>query len=603
MKNIKTTFPFLMKVLLLNLPLFALVIMRFIAEVSFSPLVLIYIVSLLFGYYFIAFFLLIIPAIFTSFFYRISVTVAWFILSMLLLYFVLDSVVYGVYKFHINLFFIEIFFTDFGSYGFTTGMILLALLVIFVIFFIEYSIFKFAKKISNKYLYLIIPFVLLYVFSQLIHIYAFANDRGDITNITVRMALYFPIQSEEIANKHREFGVNLGLEEKSDKVESISINYPKEEIHISDSIKIDSLSNIIFIVLESWRYDALDSLICPNIFNLSKKSLLANNHFSTGNATTAGLFGLFYGIHPTYWEAVKANSSVIDNPVFIDLLKENNYDFGIYSNSSFERLKIASTVFNNIEIHKDFDGKGELQKDRDKNNLFIEFLEGRKTKDNPFFGFVFYKSTHHAYHSPEKHQIFKPTGRINLGLVNNSTNSAPFFNAYKNSIHYIDELVNDILKTLKESELDKNTIIVLTSDHGEEFNDNEKNYWGHGSNFTRFQSGVPLMIYFPNKKSLEVSMTTSHIDVIPTLLQEGFKVKSNINLYSNGKNIYKLKEKVRPVIVSSYVNHGLIIDQNVYAVYPFALKKYNLYDIKKSIGKTNQKLFRRAVDEMNWFYK
>lgn len=600
--NKEKTLPLLLKIIILNLPLFSLVIIRYLWSVEFTALTSVYVFSVLLGYYFLVPLILILPALLLSFFRKISLTFAFLVLTFLLYYFLLDSVVYDIYKFHINLFFIELFFIDFGGYGFTSGMIFLAIGVLMVLAFLEYGVFKLAKKVNNIYLLLIIPIVFLYVFSQLIHIYAFANDRGDITNITVRMPLYFPIQSSEIATKHQKLGSSLGLENNPNLVKTASISYPRKEFKTSLENK-DSLPNVIFIVLESWRFDALDSLVCPNIYSFSKKSTVALNHFSSGNVTTTGLFGMFYGLHSTYWEVVIANNTVIDNPVFIDILNENNYDFGVFSNSGFDRLKISSTIFNDINIHKDFIGKYEWQKDRDKNNKFIKFLENRNINDKPFFGFIFYKSTHNSYYFPEEHNIFTPTKNINLGLVNNGTDPTPFLNAYKNSIHYVDELVSDVLESLKKSNLDKNTVIVLTSDHGEEFNDNKGNYWGHGSNFTKYQSKVPLIMYFPDKEPNIINFSTSHIDIVPTLLEESFNIKSKSELYCNGKNIFNLDDNIRPFVVSSYVNYGLILGDNVYAVYPFALKKYKLDDVKKKIDNTDKNIFRKAVDEMNLFYK
>ncbi len=143
----------------------------------------------------------------------------------------------------------------------------------------------------------------------------------------------------------------------------------------------------------------------------------------------------------------------------------------------------------------------------------------------------------------------------------------------------------------------------MTSDHGEEFNDNKENYWGHGSNFTKYQSSVPLIMFFPDKSPAIVSEATSHIDIIPTILRGVFNLKDSVSTYSSGKNIFDLDVDSRPFVVSSYVNHALIVDDNVYAVYPLALKKYKVNNSKVKVKKTDANLFRQAVDEMNWFYR
>ena len=597
------TFLLLLKVLILNLPLFSLVLLRYMGDVS--PSSYFYVFSLFIGYYFIVQLVLTLPAFLVIYFKRLSIAIAWFVLSLLLYFYIVDSIVFSIYRFHINYFFIELFFIDFENFGFTTGMLAMGIGALLLSFAFEFGIFYLAKKISNKLIFLIIPIVLLFLASQLIHIFAFANNRSDITSLTPKLPLYFPVTSSSIAGKNQKLGSNIGLGSDISKInkDNATINYPKKEFVGEISGGKDPLPNIIFIVLESWRFDMLDSLYCPNIYNLSRKSTYLAKHFSTGNSTTSGIFGIFYGLHPTYWEAVKANNNIIDNPVFIDVLKKNNYDFGIYSHSNFKRFKLKASIFNGLQLHNSFRGSEDWEIDDNMNKEFIEYINSRINKKNPFFSFIFYTSTHHAYSYPEDSKYFSPTGKINMGLVNNATDPTPYLNAYKNSIHYVDKLVEDVLNTLKNTGLDSNTIIVLTSDHGEEFNDNQDNYWGHGSNFTKYQCRVPLMMYFPDKRAQIVSNATSHIDIAPTLLQEVFHLEDNISAYSSGKNIFHLKNETRPFVVSSYVNHALIIGDNVYAVYPFALTKYKLDNIKQKVNKTDAKLFRKAIDEMNWFYK
>ncbi len=591
----------ILKALLLNLPLVGLVLTRYLSSISFSPPNVFYLIFIGFGYYLIVLFALNLPSILLSYFRKISLLLFWLITSLFLYYLVLDSIVYNIYRFHINLFFIELFFIDFENFGFTTGILMLGIGVLTFVFFFEYYIIKYAQKMKGRFLYLLIPAFLMFVFSQIIHIYAFANDRTDITSISPRLPLYFPITSSSFVKKHDKIGKNLGLGDKLANVskENSSINYPKKQI--SSKIEKDNLPNIIYIVLESWRFDMMDSIISPNIYKFSKKSIYAKKHFSTGNSTTSGIFGMFYGIHPTYWDAVKANSSIIDNPVLIDILKENNYSIGVFTHSNFTRFKLSATIFNGIDMHEKFKGNKDWEKDEDMNNRFINFIEENKTK--PFFGFIFYTSTHHSYSYPENREKFSPAGKINMGLVNNNTNPKPYINAYKNAINFVDSMVNEIVISLNSNNIDAKTIVIITSDHGEEFNDNGENYWGHGSNFTKYQTNVPLIMYLPDKSPRQINIRTSHIDIAPTLIQEVFKVEDNIDYYCNGKNIFSLSNDIRPLVSASYVNHALIIGEDVFAVYPFSLKKYKVYDINGKVKIINQSLFREGVNEMNWFYK
>jgi len=79
---------------------------------------------------------------------------------------------------------------------------------------------------------------------------------------------------------------------------------------------------VVFLVLESWRYDALSDSVTPHIRALARKSSDVRRHFSSGNATTTGIFGLLCGLHPTYWTAVRSNNAVLHNPLLIDLMQD-----------------------------------------------------------------------------------------------------------------------------------------------------------------------------------------------------------------------------------------------------------------------------------------
>lgn len=90
-------------------------------------------------------------------------------------------------------------------------------------------------------------------------------------------------------------------------------------------------------------------------------------------------------------------------------------------------------------------------------------------------------------------------------------------NYYFNCIRDCDRQVMRVLEALKAHRLDKNTIVVFTSDHGE--------YGGHhqmrgkGNSAYRQQNHVPLMIYHPAYSGgVECNAVTSQIDLAPTIL-------------------------------------------------------------------------------------
>jgi membrane-anchored protein YejM (alkaline phosphatase superfamily) len=118
--------------------------------------------------------------------------------------------------------------------------------------------------------------------------------------------------------------------------------------------------------------------------------------------------------------------------------------------------------------------------------------------------------------------------------LNNKLDPTPFFNLYRNNVYVIDSLVGKVLQALEDRQLMERTMIVVTGDHGQEFNENKKNYWGHSSNYSRAQVGTPLIVYYPGIKPEERHYRTTHYDIVPTVLKQVLGVKNPPSDYSMG---------------------------------------------------------------------
>ena len=92
-----------------------------------------------------------------------------------------------------------------------------------------------------------------------------------------------------------------------------------------------------------------------------------------------------------------------------------------------------------------------------------------------------------------------------------------FIQAYLASVASVDDLVGEILETLQETELDKNTIVIFTSDHG--WGNGEKDYL-YKNSLWQESTRVPLIIRAPgvSKENKECEQPVSLVDLYPTLL-------------------------------------------------------------------------------------
>src|SRR6202034_2864034 len=119
----------------------------------------------------------------------------------------------------------------------------------------------------------------------------------------------------------------------------------------------------------------------------------------------------------------------------------------------------------------------------------------------------------------------------------------------------IDKEVAEVTSLLKAKGVLNKTIIIVTSDHGQEFNDNHLNYWGHASNFTPVQTQVPFIVHWPGQTPRVFSYRTSHYDVVPTLMQSVLGCLNPPSDYSIGYSLFD--PTPRPyIIVGSYIYSG-----------------------------------------------
>lgn len=333
-------------------------------------------------------------------------------------------------------------------------------------------------------------------------------------------------------------------------------------------------------VLESWRTDYLNPLATPVMDSISKNWWQFKHHISSGNVTVSGIFGLLYGLHPTYLSYAQANPEQYPS-VLNQILKRQHYDIGVYTSSNLDRFSIKAMMFPGIDKqhYVNFMGERADKNDRKVINQLVTDVQSETNK--PWFKFVFLTSSHHHYFYPDKYKIFKPVPKNSEGFIfDKNIDPLPFINDYKNALRYEDDLFKEVIITLKQSGKYDNTLIFVTGDHGEEFNDNHEAYWGHGSNFTKYQTAVPLMVHLPYQKAAkQINQSTNHMDIVPSILKQYLGVSNPVLDFSSGKNIFD-SIPGRGFILTSYKDKAYIINDTVYATGLF-VKSYLFDDINK----------------------
>lgn len=175
-----------------------------------------------------------------------------------------------------------------------------------------------------------------------------------------------------------------------------------------------------------------------------------------------------------------------------------------------------------------------------------------------------------------------------------------------NAIYYDDYLLGKLLGYLKKSNSLKNTIIIITADHGEEFY--EEGNFGHNSAFTEYQLKVPLVMYMPEKGHKEIEYMTSHLDIVPTLMKE-LGVINKPSDYSLGKNM--LRKTGRKYIVACTWDSCAIYDRKTSLVFSFETydssfaelynEDYQLVENQKMVNRKSERILPVAKDFAHFF--
>lgn len=375
--------------------------------------------------------------------------------------------------------------------------------------------------------------------------------------------------------------------------------YPLSPLQCEQSAASAKPLNIIFIVVDSWRFDALSPTITPNIQAFAPRTRQFTNHFSGGNATRIGVFSLFYSIPGTYWHRVLIEQQ---RPVFIDELLRREYELAVLRSAPLYSPEFDRTIFAGIDgVRMRSDGNRPYQWDRDLTEEFQQFLD-KRSQDKPFFAFLFYDSPH-SFDMPKDYATpFKPNGpRVNYLDLHGLEDPTPFWNRYLNSVHYVDSLIGKALHAIQEQGLLENSIIVITGDHGQEFNDTKQEYWGHGSNFTRYQTEVPFMLYAPELAPGTENHRTSHFDVVPTLLQEYFACDTPMSEYSVGASLFE--EGGREVLLmSEYADFAIVQPEIIAVVREHGMDVVNAENVEVGAGKLSPSAIASALEQKRRFY-
>lgn len=316
-----------------------------------------------------------------------------------------------------------------------------------------------------------------------------------------------------------------------------------DPILISNSKKSND-PNIILISIDTLRQDHLGCYgytrnTSPNIDNLSKdkQTVTFDNVISQSHWTLPAHMSMFTSqytsTHQIYMNRLLKKESIVFPMIF---KKNNNFlNYGFVThvrvspNYGFER-GFDSFWF---EEHNFPNEKARVQ---DVIPRILEFLE--KYRNNKFFLFIHLFDVHSPYSPPAPFDtIFDKKYSGNVSGYDSDLFAKPdiftaakneisekdlqhLINLYDGEIRNVDFHLGTIFSYLKKLNLFDNSLIIVTSDHGEEFQ--EHGGMHHGTLYDEVIK-IPLIIKMPKKikvvnKRIVEKLIQGNIDIAPTIL-------------------------------------------------------------------------------------
>ena len=426
----------------------------------------------------------------------------------------LDTQTYLALNLHITPVVWEVLFSD-GDSSLSSDLQSLFILVP-AIFILEIGlsawVWKKQRKLSHKHIGRPIAaiFFLCFISSHLIYSWSDASLYTPVTSQRSNFPLSYPMTARGFMEKHGLFDPREYEQRLKENPEQVNlVDYPLNPIEFS---RRPNKLNLVVVSVNNLRADMVTPDLMPETYTYAEKSQLFTNHYSSSN-DMFGLFGLFYGLPSSYASSIKVQGSL---PVLLDVLKQNDYQFGLFSGDDFSNQLYSETIFRGLTLNKLADD--DKRKDEQAIN---DWASWSQQQTSPWFSYIELATLQNSIAIDDSSE--------------EQTTEQKLKAHYESSIKLADQELAGLISQLEQI---PNTLVVITSNHGMEFNETNTNSWGSNTNYSQYQLKVPMIIHWPGKVAANYTHRTSHLDLTVSLLQDLFGVSSNPSDYSSGRDLF-----------------------------------------------------------------
>lgn len=325
--------------------------------------------------------------------------------------------------------------------------------------------------------------------------------------------------------------------------------------------------NVVMIVVDAMRSDHLSAYgyerdTSPTMKRLADSGVRFDRAYSHGNRTAISMPALFTSMYPASNGAVGFKNKLTPLPeerkTIAEVLRERGYvtagmmsniflksvyqlDQGLDRTEEFNSVRYRFSVYRLLIllglVEKPAYARGSSPTGDEVTNAAIKWL-GRMPEVSPYFLFVHYMDVHHPYLPPEAHErLFRSSpevASIDPNLLYERTNEAiaeappidigaadlqRLKDLYDAEIHSVDAEIERLISAIEERDGNRDTVVFITADHGDEFMEHGSLY--HVNLVNQELLHVPLIVWDSKQRFVprQVPGMARHIDVLPTIAE------------------------------------------------------------------------------------
>ncbi|EIN2714218.1 LPS biosynthesis-modulating metalloenzyme YejM [Escherichia coli] len=339
-----------------------------------------------------------------------------------------------------------------------------------------------------------------FIASHVVYIWADANFYRPITMQRANLPLSYPMTARRFLEKHglldaQEYQRRLIEQGNPD---AVSVQYPLSELRYRD---MGTGQNVLLITVDGLNYSRFEKQM-PALAGFAEQNISFTRHMSSGNTTDNGIFGLFYGISPSYMDGILSTRTPA---ALITALNQQGYQLGLFSSDGFTSPLYRQALLSDFSMPS-----VRTQSDEQTATQWINWLGRYAQEDNRWFSWVSFNGT-------------------NI----DDSNQQAFARKYSRAAGNVDDQINRVLNALRDSGKLDNTVVIITAGRGIPLSEEEETFdWSHG------HLQVPLVIHWPGTPAQRINALTDHTDLTTTLMQRLLHVSTPASEYSQGQDLF-----------------------------------------------------------------